>query len=325
MLCSATETHSTRPASRALLRRGLQAGFFGVFLLAPVFDLLRFDLNDTQLWWLGMPWSLGIDDFLAGRIGAPEAALGILLRGFLPGIAFVAGGLWLAWRYGRLYCGWLCPHFSAVELLNGVLRRAAFWRGGRYSLWNRHPLPPVQADGTPVRRSLAWWPIFGTLSLLLSALWAITLLTYLLPPREIWSNLWHGTLTPNQARFIAIGTAVFFAEFVLARHLFCRFGCAVGLFQSLAWMANPRGLVVNFDRTRARDCRDCLPAHGNACDLACPMQLHPRDIKRRMFSCVQCTRCLDACDANQSAHGREPLLSWTLSVDSLRKTRTWKN
>jgi ferredoxin-type protein NapH len=32
---------------------------------------------------------------------------------------------------------------------------------------------------------------------------------------------------------------VFTLEFALARHLFCRFGCAVGLFQSLAWMANP--------------------------------------------------------------------------------------
>jgi ferredoxin-type protein NapH len=27
---------------------------------------------------------------------------------------------------------------------------------------------------------------------------------------------------------------------MFARHLFCRFGCAVGLFQSLAWMANPK-------------------------------------------------------------------------------------
>jgi len=31
----------------------------------------------------------------------------------------------------------------------------------------------------------------------------------------------------------------------------------VGLFQSLAWMANPKGLVVAFDRGRARDCRSC--------------------------------------------------------------------
>ena len=32
------------------LRRALQIGFFALFLLAPAFDLLRFDLNEAQLW-----------------------------------------------------------------------------------------------------------------------------------------------------------------------------------------------------------------------------------------------------------------------------------
>jgi ferredoxin-type protein NapH len=83
----------------------------------------------------------------------------------------------------------------------------------------------------------------------LGFLWAITLLTYLLPPATIWGGLANGTLTPNQARFIAIGSLVLHAEFAFARHLFCRFGCAVGLFQSLAWMANPKAMVMAFAAT----------------------------------------------------------------------------
>ena len=51
-------------------------------------------------------------------------------------------------------------------------------------------------------------------------LWAITLLTYLLPPRAIWGGLVTGTLTANQVRFIGIATLVFSAEATLARHLF---------------------------------------------------------------------------------------------------------
>ena len=43
---------------------------------------------------------------------------------------------------------------------------------------------------------------------------------YLLPPQQIWSNLIHGSLTPNQARFIGIGSLVFTAELMFARHLF---------------------------------------------------------------------------------------------------------
>ena len=150
--------------------------------------------------------------------------------------------------------------------------------------------------------------------------WAITLLTYLLPPSMIWGGLLHGTLTPNQTRFLLIASTLFTLEFAFARHLFCRFGCAVGLFQSLAWMANPKGMVVAFARERARDCKTCDEPRGSACDNVCPMRLNPRNIKRMMFSCVQCGQCLSACDASQSAQQRTPTLEWRVGVDALRET-----
>lgn len=293
-------------------RRLFQLGFFALFLLAPALDLLRFDLTEAQLWFLGQRWSLGIEDFRAGRIDATAAALSIVLRGFVPAIVGIAGFLFVAWRHGRLYCGWLCPHFSLVELLNATLQKAC----GKLSLWDK------RASGSVVPRR-RWWPVFGALCLLLGFTWAVTLLSYLLPPAVVWGNLLHGTPTPNQARFLLIGTSVFAAEFAFARHLFCRFGCAVGLFQSLAWMANPRGMVVAFDRDRARDCRSCsTPSFptGSACDAGCPMRLNPRNIKRMMFSCVQCARCLDACETSQSAHGRAPLLEWRTGLDAVRET-----
>ena len=197
-------------------------------------------------------------------------------------------------------------HFSAVELLNDLLHRAA----GRFSLWER---PTPLAGRRPQRR---WWPLFALSCALLGTLWGVTLATYLLPPAEIWGGLLHGTLTANQARLVGIASTLFTLEFAFARHLFCRFGCAVGLFQSLAWMANPKAMVVAFDRDRARDCRRCDPPRGSACDTACPMRLHPRNIKRMMFSCVQCGQCLDAC----ADHQREPLLEWTVGLDAVRET-----
>lgn len=296
------------------LRRATQLGFFALFLLAPALDLLRFDLHEAQLWVLGQRWSLGIDDFVQGRATANETALAIILRGIVPAVAVVVGFLAIAYRYGRLYCGWLCPHFSLVELLNDLLHRAS----GKLSLWDRAPVP--RGNRTPRRR---WWPLWALSCAVFGFLWAITLLTYLLPPREIWGGLVQGTLTPNQARFIVIASAVFTAEFLFARHLFCRFGCAVGFFQSLAWMANPRGLVIAYDRDRARDCRDCHTAQspdGSACDAACPMRLRPRQIKRLMFSCVQCGQCLAQCDASNAPRHRTPNLEWAVGVDALRET-----
>ncbi len=304
-----------------LQRRRLrwQVGFFVLFVLAPPLNLFRFDLSETQLWVLGMRWSLGIDALMHGQITPTQAGLSLLLRGLLP-IALIMGTfLAVAWKYGRLYCGWLCPHFSAVELLNKALHRAM----GKFSLWDKHRTPRRNAQGQPMEPDKAWWPVFIGLSLLLGFAWAITLLSYLLPPARIWSHLVQGALTAGEARFLWIGTAVFTAEFVLARHLFCRFGCAVGLFQSLVWMANPKGMVVAFNREDARDCRTCTTAthpQGSACDNACPMRLHPRNIKRMMFSCVQCGQCLSNCERSQGAQARSPVLTWAVGVDAVRET-----
>lgn len=301
------------PTSATLQRRRrvFQIGFFALFLLAPALNLFRFDLNQAQLWVLGWRWSLGIDAFVRGDATAVQTAINILLRGFLPAILLIAGFLAVAYRYGRLYCGWLCPHFSLVEMLNDLLHRAS----GKLSIWDRSTTP---RSGRQAQKR--WWPVFLLACVLCGFVWAITLLTYLLPPAEVWAHLVRGTSTPNQLRFIGIGTLVFTLELTLARHLFCRFGCAVGLFQSLAWMANPKAMVVSFARDRARECKTCDAPRGSACDHACPMRLNPRNIKRMMFSCVQCGQCLSACDSTQSDQGRPPSLEWKVGLDAVRET-----
>lgn len=346
--CPTASEAARRTATLQVWRRRSQVGFFVLFLLAPALNLLRFDLYEAQLWFLGQRWSLGIDDLVAGHISATQAALAILGRGVLPVLVLAAVFLGVAYRYGRLYCGWLCPHFSMVESINTVLHRAC----GKLSLWDA-----ARTHRAGVQPQKRWWPLFALSCVLGGFVWAITLLTYLLPPCVIWGNLVAGTLTPNQLRFLLIGTAVFAAEFAFARHLFCRFGCAVGLFQSLAWMANPRGMVVSFERPRAKDCRTCqseqttqnkrtavavlahpgqpgVPAPesasspgpapssplGSACESVCPMRLQPRTIKRRMFSCVQCGQCLTACDTTQTAQHRTPTLQWQVGEAALRET-----
>lgn len=288
-------------------RRVLQAGFFALFLLAPALDLLRFDLHEAQLWLLGQRWTLGIAAFQRGEIGANQVALGMLWRGLLPLALLVAVFLGVAWRWGRVYCGWMCPHFSLVEALNHLLWKAS----GRLSLWDRERQPGAVPRGV-------FWPVFVGTALLFGGLWAVTLLSYLLPPAEVWGGLVHGQLTPGPQRFLVVAWILFSAELLFARHLFCRFGCAVGLFQSLAWMANPRAWVVAFQRDRAPECRACQP-QADACESACPMRLRPRTVKRQMFSCVQCGRCLQACAQSHQRRGAAPSLHWAVGVDALRE------
>ncbi|MEY4591349.1 MAG: hypothetical protein RIR18_244 [Pseudomonadota bacterium] len=283
------------------------------FALAPIFNLFRFDLNEGHAYLLGIPWRLGIDAFMLGQIGPIEAGLNILLRLFLPIIVAAVGLMFIAWRWGRIYCGWLCPHFSAVELINGLMRRAS----SKPSIWEKQPLPNCKPDGSPLKQDVRWWLPTLMFAVFFASLWSIVLLTYLLPPTEIYRNLWQWTLTPNQARFISIGTLLLTMEFLFARHLFCRFGCAVGLFQSLAWMANRGGMVVGFDRLRAADCANCRSIgekNGNAnyaaCEAECPMRLRPRQAKHKMFACTQCSSCLTACHTVQQANNAQPLLRW---------------
>ncbi|MCB1786363.1 MAG: 4Fe-4S binding protein [Chromatiaceae bacterium] len=290
-------------------RLAFQVGFFLLFVLAPPLDILRIDLHRGHAILLGMDWTLGIDAFIGG-VGSPlGAAFNLFWRGFLPLFGGAALFLWIAWRYGRLYCGWLCPHFSVVEMINGLMRRAS----GRPSVWERRPLPQVQPDGArEVPNAWYWLPtllaVFG-----FALLWAVVLLTYLLPPAEVYRNLVHGELTLRQGLFIGAASIALSIEFLLARHLFCRFGCAVGLFQSLSWMANDRAMVVGFDAGRATLCREC----NNACDNVCPMRLKPRTIKRRMFTCTECAQCISACATVQGGDADASLLRWVDGHEAL--------
>jgi polyferredoxin len=223
-------------------RLAFQMGFFVLFIFAPVFDLLRFDLTRGHAYLLGFEWRLGLDEFFAGRIGAGQAGANILLRLFLPVLGGAAVFLAVAWRWGRIYCGWLCPHFSVVETINRAMQHAT----GKPSLWERKALPPRNPDGTTFTVDPRWWFATLPLAVLFAGLWAVVLLTYLLPPAEVYGHLFAGAPTRNESLFIGVGTIVLSLEFLFARHLFCRFGCAVGLFQSLAWMANRGAMVVGF-------------------------------------------------------------------------------
>ncbi len=304
-----------------------QAGFFVLFILAPVFNLLRYDLVAGHAWFLGMPWHIGLDDFAAGRIDAAQAATQVLLKLLLPILATAALVLGVAWRWGRLYCGWLCPHFSVVETVNRLMRRAS----GKHSVWDAHPGPLlhdgnerwlIRPNGSTERLDARWWFVVVPFAVGFAFIWAVVLLTYLLPPFEIYHNLFSGTLTRNQALFIGVATVVLSGEFLFARHLFCRYGCAVGMLQSVAWIANRRAMVVGFARERAADCATCpqtLGAGETACADVCPMRLNPRDLKRRMFACTQCAQCVVACDEIQADNPQGSLLAWTSGDAAARR------
>ena len=195
---------------------------------------------------------------------------------------------------------------SKMAVMVGRSRMAS----GKPSVWEKFALPRWNTDGSPRRVDVRWWAVVVPAAVAFAFLWAVVLLTYLLPPAEVYGNLFSGDLTRNQFIFITAATVVLSLEFLFARHLFCRFVCAVGLFQSLAWMSNKDAMVVGFKRDRASDCASCLPERQSACDAVCPMRLKPRNVKRWMFPCTQCGQCVSACATVNRDKPEGQLLRW---------------
>ncbi|GGY78213.1 4Fe-4S binding protein [Marinobacter zhanjiangensis] len=271
-----------------------RSAFFLLFLLAPVLNIFRYDLTETRFVLFGFPLSFNLDPAWVIQSSPAEVAGQILFWFVLPILVLVPLALWIFFKWGRLYCGWLCPHFSVVETINNLMTRIT----GRPTLWEA-----LRKGNTG--KGLHWAGL-TLVCALIGFSWALALLSYLLPPLPLYTDLVTGQLGRYPAIFLAVATAVFTFDFLFARHLFCKFGCAVGLVQSIAWMTNGRGPVVTFDTTRAAACRDCT----KACDEACPMRLPTRSHKRAKFSCTQCLQCVSACREVQKDNPDGSLLHW---------------
>ncbi|MCP5160826.1 MAG: 4Fe-4S binding protein [Hahellaceae bacterium] len=269
--------------------------FFAAFLLAPVLDLFRFDLTTTQFVIFGERLSFELTTQWLAQTDALDAGLRILTRFLLPLVSLIAIGLFVFWRWGRIYCGWLCPHFSVVETINRMMRQ----RLGRVSLWE--PQVDQSAEG-----GLLNWVVIVSTSVAIAFVWALGLLSYLLPPLPLYSDLIHLQLSGGEIIFLAVATTVFTLDFIFARHLFCKYGCAFGVFQSLFWMMNPKALVVAFDTDRAKACQSC----DKDCEEACPMRLSVRGYKRAKFTCTQCGECVSACQNVQKNNPDGTLIDW---------------
>ncbi|MBQ0731709.1 MAG: 4Fe-4S binding protein [Oleispira antarctica] len=269
--------------------------FFLLFLLAPVLNVFRFDLTTTNFIVFNQVLSFGMTTEWILASDHWDAGLRILGYFILPIILTVAIGIYIFYKWGRLYCGWLCPHFSVVEYVNDLMDR----RTGRVTIWE------TAREGK--RGKVIDWVIIVAISMTIAFLWALGLLSYLLPPIPLYTNLMNFEMGLYPTIFLIVATVVFTIDFVLARHLFCKYGCAFGVMQSLFWMMNSKAMLVKFDRDRAKACQSC----DKNCETACPMRLPVRSFKRAKFTCTQCAQCISACQEVQKDNPEGTLLDWS--------------
>ncbi len=286
-----------------------KVAFFILFLFAPLLNIFRFDLDLGHFIIFGQAWTISIENILYGGGDSVDAAYKIFTRVLLPGAGFVLVSAWLIWKYGRIYCGWLCPHFSVVEMINSLMLKQL----NRVTLWEKAS-----------KKSQGWLPkaLIFISAVSMAFIWAIGLLSYLVNPIALLTDLAHFELGFGSTLFTVVATTVFTVDFIFARHIFCKYGCALGLFQSLIWMANKTALVVKFDRSRAKVCRTCIHYHqGKPCDQACPMRLPTRNMKRAKFTCTQCAQCISACADVNKDNPEGGLLTWVTGKNAIEVDR----
>ncbi len=115
-------------------------------------------------------------------------------------------------------------------------------RLGKPSIWEKSSKAEV---------GLSAWLVICSVAFFMAFIWGFTLLSYLIDPFQLYADIFSFELSGGPLIFLCVSTVLFFTDFVLARHLFCKYGCAVGIFQSLLWMANKKALIVSFESSRA--------------------------------------------------------------------------
>lgn len=279
-------------AFRSLLTQPL---FWGLVFLGPQLDVFRVDMIHQRLVFAGQHLPFEFEHLMWLPIGFYAVVILIGIVSFI---------------WGRLFCGWTCPHNTLTEWTRPI-------RAMLGETWGREDKPKWMKRlirRYPHSQELLMWaspmvalPITFALSVLLSC--------YVVPPDYVWAQYASGK--PHIALVWGHGLFTLIGLFLLyAGHDFCRTCCPYGMAQSIsAYHENSRWrpMEIFFSGDKASQCKTC-----QACQIVCPVALDPRegtlsgtDLKVGQFDgCFNCGECIDACKFVHSFRQNPGLLSF---------------
>jgi cytochrome c oxidase accessory protein FixG len=169
--------------------------------------------------------------------------------------------------FGRIWCGWLCPQTVLLDLSQSI-----------GNLFGKKQQKTIQ-----------------TLLLIpLSALVAITMIWYFMPPAETLNTLFVSTTLTSF--FLALWITVYLELAFLGRG-FCTSICPYAMLQNALFDKDT--LVIEYDVSRDNTCMKC-----DECVRVCPVGI---DIKKGLSSaCIACAECIDACRVLSEKRGMPP-------------------
>lgn len=207
-------------------------------------------------------------------------------------------GLFFVTAYrGRVFCGYVCPQ---TVFLDWLIRPIEEWLEGSYAkrrLMNQKGLTSKQI----LRRILKHLIFF-----LIAAFLSHNLIAFFIKPSELAE--WMSGDPRNHSIAFAFSTAIAFIlyfNFAYVREQFCSFLCPYARFQSILLDRQTPAVSYDFNRGDPRgkrsggDCIDC-----NFCVRVCPAGIDIRN--GTQLECIQCMRCVDACDKIMLNLGKKP-------------------
>ncbi|RJQ53891.1 MAG: 4Fe-4S binding protein [Nitrospiraceae bacterium] len=266
------------------LRRTTQLLFILLIILAPVFDILRFDSGTRSLIVFGHVWSLGLNEgfYLNPSLeSASHVAWRFFLKAVLPWLTVLTVFPLLGVFTGRFFCGWFCPEGAMFELFDFLTLKIF----GRRSLFSKKANDPA----APSKHRLPY-VILALFSMIAVPLFAGVVLTgYFVDPRTVWSQVLNAEFTFGVKAGIT-GVAIYiFISAMIVRHTLCKYVCGAGLMQMLFGWASPHSIRIRTDVEKLAACTDC-----KQCEKVCFMNVKPR-LLRKDINCVNCGECIAAC------------------------------
>ena len=233
---------------------------------------------------------------ILGQIFWPQDSIifAIAMLTFLTGIVIFTA------VFGRLWCGWTCPQTLLMEM---VFRKIEYLIEGDGH--QQRALAKAPWSGEKILKRVTKHGIFFGLSFIIGN----TLLSYIIGTEALYQ-----IITDNPANhvkgltFMILFTLLFYSIFARFREQACTFICPYGRFQST--LLDRNSIIVAYDDKRGEsryklqrsqtpearkqaglgDCIDC-----KQCVTVCPTGIDIRD--GLQMECVNCTACIDACDA----------------------------
>jgi len=269
------------------VRRAVQSICVIIFILLPLFDIMRVDLVRQRFYFFG------------AELWISEFAILFLTMMFLW--ILVAA---MAMIYGRFYCGYLCPQMIFSEAANTLERRIT--RTVNRKLSRLGPRP---------RRTLAL-ALFYLLLLPASVFITFVFVSFFIPPADLLHRLLTLDIRTAGGIFGASVTLLTFLDFAFLRQGFCTSICPYGYLQNM--LADQHTLQVFFQSETG----SCI--HCEKCVRACPMGIDIRDGSHQL-ECTHCAECIDACSDVLGRLGRQSLIHYAWG-DPSQKTaadRAW--